>query len=500
MKRFYIHALLILAASFGLNRSIAQTYNVTTSTTWSALGIGASCSNCTFNISAGATLTLDITATCSNCLFSGGTTVDNSKFTWQGGTFSFDSVSFNNANAALQVSGVGGASFTNSKVEFEQGIVCQACGFNGDKIYLDLPTAASKVTFQSSGAFNTENVLNSTVTVNQGQWYANITTNVTNTTMTFYNSSNINNNTGVFTMSNSKLNLYNDSYVSTSTGFTLQNGSWVTVGEGPSTSNAYFFDNSGTNLAIKDNSGIGIASDNNYYSNWGKYTYTSSGGVVTNYTTTGLNYNCGGVHPHSCSANIIYGCATLNASGPLACATLAVSGVTLKAELTNSDAVELSWTDVQNNTAASYLVERNAGNGGWTELGTVNADDLSSGDYQFEDRTAPAGTLHYRIMRTDRNADIVYSTVAVVTINQTHHTVGIYPNPVTGHTFYLTVPNSSQLVLNVYTLTGQLLMHTSLQGQMQYSVQLPSQLMAGTTVVVQTVMPDQTASFPLLLR
>lgn len=499
MKRLYIHAVLLLTAAFAFCDSDAQTYNIAVNTNWSSLGVPNPGNNCIFNISTGVTLTLDVTATCMNCLFSGGSVVDNAKFTWQGGTFSNDSVSFNNSNATLQVSGVGGTAFNNSKVQFEQGITCQACGFNGDKVYLDLPTAASKVTFQSAGGFSTEAVSNSIVTVNQGQWYANITTTVTNTTMTFNNSSNINNNTGTFTLSNSKLNLYGNSYVQTSAGFTIQNGSWITVGDGPLTSGAYFFDNSGTNFTIKDNSGMGIANQNNYYSNWGQYTYTPTSGASTNYTTTGLNYNCGAGHPNSCAANIVYGCATLNSAGPASCVTLAVSGVTLKA-VPSADGVELSWTDLQNNSAASYLLQRSTGNGDWKDQTTVNADDLSSGDYFYDDRTAPSGTVSYRIARTDHNGNVVYSQVASVTVNHVHHTVGVFPNPATGHTFYLTVPGTSQLVLNVYTLTGQLITRTSLQGQTQYSVQLPAQLSAGTTVIVQTVLPDQTASFPLLLR
>jgi hypothetical protein len=45
-----------------------------------------------------------------------------------------------------------------------------------------------------------------------------------------------------------------------------------------------------------------------------------------------------------------------------------------------------------------------------------------------------------------------------------------------------------------------LITRATLQGQTQYPVQLPSQLSAGTTVVVQTILQEQTISFPLLLR
>jgi hypothetical protein len=62
------------------------------------------------------------------------------------------------------------------------------------------------------------------------------------------------------------------------------------------------------------------------------------------------------------------------------------------------------------------------------------------------------------------------------------------------------MPNTGQFTLNVYTLTGQLLIRSTLQGQTQYPVQLPVQLQPGNTVIVQTILADRIASFPLLLR
>jgi hypothetical protein len=322
--------------------------------------------------------------------------------------------------------------------------------------------------------------------------------------MTFNNSSSINNNTGTFTLSKSQLSLNGNSFITTSTGFTIGNNSWVTVGDGTGASGAYFFDNSGTNLAIKDNSGMGISGQNNYYSNWGQYTYTPSAGAPTNFTTTGLGLNCGASYTHTtayCNSNsqYVFGCATLNSGGPVACVTLAVSDVTLIAELA-TDAVELSWSDARNNTAEAYLVQRSAGNDDWSSITSVAADAFSTADYHYQDQTAPSGTVSYRIARTDHDGNIVYSAVSTVTISHARKTIGIFPNPASGHIFYVTVPNTGRFALNIYTLTGQLVMRTALQGQTQYPVQLPAQLLPGTSVIVQTILADQTASFPLLLR
>jgi hypothetical protein len=76
----------------------------------------------------------------------------------------------------------------------------------------------------------------------------------------------------------------------------------------------------------------------------------------------------------------------------------------------------------------------------------------------------------------------------------------IFPNPATGHTFNIAIPSTDKWILNVYTVTGQLLLTTSLEGQTQYPVQLPSQLPAGTVVVVQAIGRSASQTLMLLLR
>jgi hypothetical protein len=79
-------------------------------------------------------------------------------------------------------------------------------------------------------------------------------------------------------------------------------------------------------------------------------------------------------------------------------------------------------------------------------------------------------------------------------------TIGIYPNPATGHTFFITVPNTEQLTVNIFTVTGQLLSRQSLQGQVQYQLLLPSQLLSGNAVIVQAITTTGKQAFPLLLQ
>jgi hypothetical protein len=274
---------------------------------------------------------------------------------------------------------------------------------------------------------------------------------------------------------------------------TVENTGFILIGDN-SGGNAHLL--SRNQLQVLDHSSISIDGHNNYFQTNANSIQTASGNVPIT-STTG---SCGGSGENSCAMGKVYGCATMNSGGAAGCVSLALADVSLTAKLAGADAVNLSWTDARSNTAVNYLVQRSAGNNEWTTLTTIDANAYTD-DYQFEDRNTPAGTLGYRIARTDRDGDTEYSTISgITTSNARNNTISLFPNPVSGRTFYLTVPNTNRLVLNVYTLTGQLIMRTTLQGQTQYPLQLPSQLSPGATVVVQAIQADQSASFPLLLR
>jgi hypothetical protein len=256
---------------------------------------------------------------------------------------------------------------------------------------------------------------------------------------------------------------------------TVGTGSDLTIGDGSGNDAGV----SASNLNVTGGSFVGIAAGSN--------TLKLSSGKFKN------------DHGNVPIANTTTGCETLNNSGATTCVVLAVADINLKAVLEGST-VALSWTDAQNSNAGSYLVQRSIGNDDWTTLTTVYANTSSSGVYHVEDRTVPSGTSEYRIVRIGQDGNSSYSFICTITITHPAATVSIFPNPASGHTFYITVPGTDRLVLNVYTLTGQLIMRTTLEGQTQYPVQLPSQLLPGATIVVQAILPDQSASFPLLLR
>jgi hypothetical protein len=286
----------------------------------------------------------------------------------------------------------------------------------------------------------------------------------------------------------------NDTTSITAGSLTIQTGSYVTIGGNESTSEANITIQNG--LKVLDTSTLAINGHDNYFTS-GNNNFT---GGTTSYSIAANTISCGGTGENACKSDFVYGCATMNAGGALACTVLALADLELTGSPAGDNAVNLSWSDPQYALANHYLVERSSPGSDWTTLATVDANGYAAGSYYFTDASAPAGTDNYRITRVDQYGATSYSATFSITLASTTTAIRIFPNPASGHTFYLTVPNTGQLVLNIYTLTGQLVTRTALQGQTQYQVELPTQLQPNNTVIVQTILTDQTVSFTLLLR
>ena len=103
-------------------------------------------------------------------------------------------------------------------------------------------------------------------------------------------------------------------------------------------------------------------------------------------------------------------------------------------------------------------------------------------------------------VRTDANGTITYSPISTTTVAAAIARIGIHPNPATGGRFYLSTTDADEIVVNVYTSTGQLLLHTALQGQTEYPIQLPTQTLSLSTVFVQVVSHNSTQTFTVLVH
>jgi hypothetical protein len=512
------------------------------------------CSNCTFNITPGYTFTMDATYTYTNVIFNGGTVNfandvnSNSTITLNNDTVTLNaaqtikSMNFNNDSIAINQTlgyNTGVAEIANSRISVGANLTFQAANLIADSMHV-----AAAITFNG----NPDSVSNSHVTLESGSsltWQKPI---ISNSVFSLMANSTFTSN-GAFTASNSTF--YEDGTAPTpaapaaATSLTLSStatltnvnfvmtnaatasvssalsmtGSTMTM-SGASKFTAY----SSISLASSDVSLSGTASlsassninmtsnsdltvgDGSGAASVSANTINVSGGsllgVATNSTVTLGSGKLNGSTGTSYTVSSLHGCATFDdTKTPQTCTSLALGDMVLSAAAKGPGEVVLSWTDNPATPVNEYLVQRSTGNDLWSPIATVDANTSSTGEYTFVDADAPAGEVFYRIERVAADGTLAYSPVSTIT-NATGNSrsAGIFPNPAVGGRFYLTTPGTEETIVNVYTTTGQLLLHTALQGQTQYPIQLSSQPLSLSAIVVQTIYQNNTHSYTVLVR
>ncbi len=487
----------------------AQTKTVTTNPeTWAALMASSgstTCNGCTINIPAGYVLNLSSSGECDGCTFNGGTVNISHSFTFTNGGAA---TNFNNGSVVIGVPTTFyniitsyDSMFVNSNLTIQNSLPELQYSTMDVAANVNVSTQGIEFLYSALGLSGTSSMTNggSTMDFYYSTLYmsgsssfgaAGGSINVNYSTLTLNDTASFNI-TNAFTVTSSTINLNDNSvFESSGSSITLQTNTTVTVGSGSLLSYANI--NSHGSLSVQSGSKVDLLNYNNTF----RSTVTSySGGTFSPNT-----YNCGGTYPNACKADYVYGCATISSSSVVACTTLAIAALNLAATPAGTNAINLTWSDPLYATAAHYLVQRSTDNGDWTTLATVAAGGYTAGDYQFEDPAALAGTDNYRIARVDENGATLYSAVSSVTIDGAAGVITLYPNPAPGHTFYIKAPNTEQLMVSIYTVTGQLLSRQSLQGQTQYHLLLPSQLLPGNAVIVQAISPTGKQAFPLLLQ
>ena len=573
--------------------SEAQTYTVTSNSTFNAVIGGNSCTACTFNITPGKTLTFN-NGTCDGCTFNSGTVAINNTVSFPNNltTFNNDTVliskattfynaSFNNDSVAVNFTlttqnntatfsgarlgvaanmSLNAASFSSSsrstfsgssKMTVSNNLVIDASSFylhntssisaatgsiqNGSTIVMDGTSNSNILLFSNAMPINNSTIIISgsaklkaaTITMSGSTFTAsgantiasdnnfdptNSTVSLTGSTTvtaansTFTNSPLTMDGTASLTITNTldlkttAVTLNNNSVITTNDHTTLESNSSMIIGDGTLASTAHLYSNNA--LQILDNSQMRISNGNNYLNSNSSTFHGGTTDYTINPNTISCNQGAVTGNANSCTPKMVYGCATLNKSGALACTVLAVADISLTTTAGSKGSVDLSWSDAASSTATEYRVQRSSDSKSWTDLGTVIAGGYSTGDYTFSDPGAPAGTLYYRISRIDKDGQSLYSGVSAITVAATRASVRLYPNPTTGHNFFIAAPTTGQLVVDVYTMTGQLLTQTQLKGQTQYALQLPAQVPAGSAVVIVIRTPGQGSSqtFTLLVR
>ncbi len=360
----------------------AQTiYTINTSSSYPA-----NCSNCTFNIAPGATLTISQAGTCSNCTFNGG---------------------------IIAVQGT---------------ITCQPCSFNNNNITLN-----SQSINPNSGTTSFQNVV--LTAKGASSITANTAVAITNSVFTFNDLSYFNNNGGQLDISNSTLNFFGNSFFNANAGpVNLKNASKLVVGNGLLSSLAYIKIN-GPALNIYDNaSSVVLANLNNYYFNWSSFNSLINGKTyATTYPNAASKLNCGAAGQNACglwSAPTVYGPAGFTSAG-VASVNALLPVVLTDFSISNTNAqVALTWTTAQELNAAYFSVERSTDATSWQKIGQVTAKGNASvaTRYSFTD-AGPLNTLtYYRLVMVDRDGNKAYSDSKKIHASLVKG-ISFYPNP-----------------------------------------------------------------------
>jgi hypothetical protein len=444
-----ISTLLSLLVLVLLSNIKGQTYSISSNTTWSSAP--ACTSGCTFNISAGVTLTINTAFTCSTCTFNNGT------------------------------------------VDINKTLTCQPCTFNGNAINI-----SNAQLFSNSG---TTSITNATVNVTgtsstvQGSIGTNTAFTISSSIITFNNYSYFNNNGSGLTVSGitgspSTLTFTGNSYFTSNSSVYIQSNSQFVIGDGSSGSSAYF-NFAGTTLAIYGNSSISIKNSSNYYFNWGSYQY-----YATNTSPTSTSY------PNT-SAPKLFGCALLNNAGITTCTVLPVSLSDFNALANNGNSVDLSWTIAQETSFDHFSIQRSPDGTKWETIGVVQSSgyNSSSTGYQFTDPSPLNGNNDYRLQLVDLDGTFTYSKIISLQLEgSAENKVSIFPNPITNLTFTLKVPSAGTTIVKVYAMDGRFLYTTTFSGQNQYQVKLPSSANGNSMLAIQVISNGTTQAFNALNR
>ncbi|MBS4034508.1 MAG: T9SS type A sorting domain-containing protein [Ignavibacterium sp.] len=126
-----------------------------------------------------------------------------------------------------------------------------------------------------------------------------------------------------------------------------------------------------------------------------------------------------------------------------------------------NDKVQLNWQTATEVSNYGFNVERSVKDGEWSTIGFVEGygNSNSPKSYSFSDKDLFAGgsEFRYRLKQIDTDGKFEYSDVVAVTVIPTQFELAQnYPNPFNpATTIRFSLPQSTQIKLNVYNLLGQ---------------------------------------------
>ncbi len=125
---------------------------------------------------------------------------------------------------------------------------------------------------------------------------------------------------------------------------------------------------------------------------------------------------------------------------------------------TVGDSVRISWQSAQESLGSRFIVERRDGDGPFTDVGSVNAlnDELPYHLYTYTYKPLSTQTGTHQIRLETADGRVLYNPGAIVTSTEERPaTLLIYPNPITGTSLTMQLPESGQWTLRVFDATGR---------------------------------------------
>ena len=153
--------------------------------------------------------------------------------------------------------------------------------------------------------------------------------------------------------------------------------------------------------------------------------------------------------------------------------------------------IEIEWTNLSEKDIANYAVERSAEGHSFVSIAIKTPFSNRGGraDYDFFDEHPLQYLNFYRIRVQETSGTITYSEVLNIKSSEAKAAVKIYPNPVTNHTFVLSIKHAKlgKYNLEIFNAGGQMVYHNELNIQDQSQTQtinLPSSMLPGAYFLV----------------
>ena len=131
---------------------------------------------------------------------------------------------------------------------------------------------------------------------------------------------------------------------------------------------------------------------------------------------------------------------------------LPTAGISSVKAYAKDKAIQVEWTVSNESGIAYYEVQKSVDGSHFSAAANVLANGASA--YLFTDAKPAAGINYYRVKSVNKNGTVTYTNIVNAQVQTTSATgaasVGVYPNPLTGSAFTLTLSN---LEAGTYTLS-----------------------------------------------